>query len=51
LSKSKFSNKKKLGVNIFIHGSFLATGCIPIEDRAIEEVYELVENSLIMEFR
>ena len=39
-------NRENLGGDIFIHGRDVTIGCIPIGDRAIEELYLLAEHSL-----
>jgi hypothetical protein len=36
--------RPQLGFDIFIHGSFLTIGCIPIGDEAIEELFTVVED-------
>lgn len=46
LSKTKFRNKAELGGDIFIHGKSVTIGCIPIGDRAIEELFILVKNAI-----
>lgn len=45
-SKTKFSNYKKMGGDIFIHGKSATIGCIPIGDKAIEEVFLLTEKAM-----
>ena len=46
IKKSKFSELKRMGDNIFIHGKSTTVGCIPIGDEAIEELFLLVEHAL-----
>lgn len=45
-SKTKFSDLKKMGGDIFIHGKAASIGCIPIGDEAIEEVFLMVQKSI-----
>jgi len=44
-SKTKFSDYTEMGGDIFIHGKDLTIGCIPIGDRAIEEVFVLTQKA------
>lgn len=43
-AKGLADERTKLGFDIFIHGSFLTVGCIPIGDEAIEELFTVVED-------
>lgn len=43
-SKSELDNHYDMGGDIFIHGKDVTIGCIPIGDRAIEELFYLAEN-------
>lgn len=45
-TKSKFSNNKEMGNDIFIHGKSASIGCIPIGDEAIEEVFVLTQKAI-----
>lgn len=45
-SKTKFTDHSKMGGNIFIHGKSATIGCIPIGDKAIEEVFLLTKKAL-----
>jgi len=45
-SKTKFSDKKKMGGDIFIHGKAVTIGCIPIGDLAIEELFVLAQKAI-----
>ena len=49
ISKTVFSDKKKMGGDIFIHGKAVTIGCIPIGDLAIEEVFVLAQNAMAEE--
>ena len=42
-TKGQFDNRQNLGGDIFIHGKAATIGCIPIGDKAIEELFILVE--------
>jgi len=44
-SKTKFSNIEDMGDNIFIHGEDASIGCIPIGNKAIEEVFFLAQKA------
>jgi len=46
LQKTRFSDLKELGGDIFIHGKAVTIGCIPVGDPAIEELFLLVGNAL-----
>lgn len=43
-AKGQADERTQLGFDIFIHGSFLTIGCIPIGDEAIEELFTVVED-------
>lgn len=43
-AKGLEDERPQLGFDIFIHGSFLTVGCIPIGDKAIEELFTVVED-------
>lgn len=45
-SKTTFTNKKKMGGDIFIHGKAVTIGCIPIGDLAIEELFVLAQKAM-----
>ena len=45
LEKAKSDNRTDLGGDIMIHGKKATTGCIPIGDRNIEEVFTLAAKS------
>ena|GEM_PF-1459468 len=42
-AKGLQDERVQLGFDIFIHGSFVTVGCIPIGDEAIEELFTAVE--------
>lgn len=44
-SKTKCSDFKKMGGDIFIHGKSSTIGCIPIGDIAIEDIFVLVSKA------
>ncbi len=44
--KTTFSDKKKMGGDIFIHGKAMTIGCIPIGDLGIEEVFVMAQNAI-----
>lgn len=50
-SKTKFSDFKDLGGDIFIHGKAVTIGCVPIGDEAIEEVFILAQNAIMKEIK
>ena len=43
--KAKEENRKNLGGDIFIHGKSSTVGCIPIGDKAIEELFYIVSKT------
>ena len=43
--KGRLAGRDRLGFDIFIHGKTVTIGCIPIGDRAIEELFVLVANA------
>lgn len=43
-AKGLADERIQLGFDIFIHGSFMTVGCIPIGDTAIEELFTVVED-------
>ena len=45
IEKSKLDNRDNIGSDIFIHGSNQTIGCIPIGDKAIEELFLLVSHA------
>jgi len=45
-SKTTFSNVQAMGGDIFIHGKAATIGCIPVGDKAIEEIFYLVKEAL-----
>ncbi len=51
IGKSKFSDKARMGGDIFIHGKSLTIGCIPIGDAAVEEVFLLAQKAFDKEIR
>lgn len=50
-SKSTLPTVSQMGGDIFIHGKALTIGCIPIGDRAIEEVFFLAEKAIHNEIK
>lgn len=46
-AKAKLDNRTKLGNDIFIHGKAVTIGCIPIGDKAIEELFLLVQHAFL----
>ncbi|MFP2994661.1 L,D-transpeptidase family protein [Spongiivirga sp. MCCC 1A20706] len=44
--KAAEENRTKLGGDIFIHGKAVTIGCIPIGDKAIEEVFVLASKAM-----
>ena len=49
--KSKLATVKAMGGDIFIHGEDVTIGCIPIGNKAIEEVFLLTENAFKNEIK
>ncbi len=45
-SKTQLSNISDMGGDIFIHGKSATIGCIPIGDKAIEEVFVLTQKAI-----
>jgi murein L,D-transpeptidase YafK len=45
-SKTKFSDHKQMGNDIFIHGKAASVGCIAIGDQAIEDVFVLTQKAM-----
>jgi len=45
-SKTTFENIAEMGGDIFIHGKSATIGCIPIGDKAIEEVFLLTRKAM-----
>lgn len=45
-SKTEFTNVSEMGGDIFIHGKSATIGCIPIGDKAIEEVFLLTQKAI-----
>ena len=45
-SKTKFENTSEMGGDIFIHGKSVTIGCIPIGDKAIEDVFLLTQKAM-----
>jgi murein L,D-transpeptidase YafK len=43
--KAKYEGRKKLGNNIFIHGSNLSAGCLAIGNQAIDQLFYLVRKT------
>jgi len=50
-SKSAYSNVSEMGGDIFIHGKSASIGCIPIGDKAIEEVFFLTHKAMNKEVK
>ena len=46
ISKSNLPDVKDMGGDIFIHGKSATIGCIPIGDKAIEEVFLMAQKAL-----
>lgn len=46
LSKTMHADKTKMGGDIFIHGKAATIGCIPIGDKAIEEVFLITQKAM-----
>lgn len=44
-SKTKFQDINQMGGDIFIHGKSATIGCIPVGDKAIEELFLLAKNA------
>ncbi|MFK5923604.1 MAG: L,D-transpeptidase family protein [Verrucomicrobiota bacterium] len=40
--KAKTENRSRLGDDIFIHGSLVTVGCIPVGNESIEEIFYLI---------
>lgn len=51
LQKSRFTDPKELGGDIFIHGKAVTIGCIPVGDPAIEELFLLVGKAMDREVK
>lgn len=51
LQKSRFTDPKELGGDIFIHGKAVTIGCIPVGDPAIEELFLLVGKAMEREVK
>lgn len=51
LQKSRFSDPKELGGDIFIHGKAVTIGCIPVGDLAMEELFLLVAKAMEREVK
>jgi murein L,D-transpeptidase YafK len=49
--KTSFSDVKDMGGDIFIHGKSATIGCIPIGDKAIEEVFLLTQKAINKEVK
>ncbi|MFN3301145.1 MAG: murein L,D-transpeptidase family protein [Sediminibacterium sp.] len=45
-SKTKLVNQLDLGGDIFIHGKAVTIGCIPVGDKAIEEIFVLTSKAI-----
>ena len=45
-SKTELTNMSDMGGDIFIHGKSVTIGCIPIGDKAIEEVFLLAQKAI-----
>jgi len=45
-SKTEFADIAEMGGDIFIHGKSATVGCIPIGDKAIEEVFVLTQKAM-----
>ncbi len=50
-SKTKLSNTGQMGGDIFIHGKSATIGCIPIGDKAIEEVFVMAQKAFKNEIK
>lgn len=51
LQKTRFTDPKELGGDIFIHGKAVTIGCIPVGDPAIEELFLLVGKAMEREVK